>query len=122
MDISIVYITNYDTDVALLYDATIVFANAARGALYISEQANQGQVPFATLSTPLNLHRSSIVQFLNTYRYSTNDVFADKFVFDQLGRVFAAQWDDTRVLLPAQDFWRTIAALYRLQNSVALHA
>jgi len=117
MEIRITYVTRHDTDVVLLYDTMIVFANSITGAQYIAESANEGLVPFATLVAPIQLHQSSIVHYLIVYHYSLQDCLADKFVFHDR-QVFAAEWSDTRALLPAQDFWRAIAALYRLQSSI----
>ena len=121
MEIAITYVTRHDTDVVLLYDNSVVFANSITGAQYIAESAREGLVPFATLIAPVELHRSSIVHYLIVYHHSANDYLADKFVFHDR-QVFAAEWSDTRALLPAQDFWRVIAAMYRLHSSIASHA
>jgi len=122
MSISIISITRREPDVALLYDSIVVFADSISGARHIAEQADRNRVPFATLAVPDRLRDSLIPQFLNVYYHSVNDCFADKFVFDRHGAVFATQFDDARAVLPSQEFWRVIAAMYRLNSGVLLHA
>jgi len=116
MSISIVSFGRNTNDVALLYDAVLVFADAVTGARHISEQAERNRVPFATLAVPAELDRYLLLSVLRAYQNAYDDIFADKFVVNRFGEVLGVQWDDTNPALPAQNFWRAVASLYRLNG------
>jgi len=113
MNVHVLYASLPPYDVVLLYDSAIVFSSATDGTRYVAEQAARGEVPFATLSVPQRLQRSPIIPRLGSYDFAYNDVFGDKFVFDRFGRLFSAQFDEDYPVLPEQNFWRSLAALYR---------
>jgi hypothetical protein len=117
MSVHIVCASRSPFDVVLLYDNAVVFSESIAGARYVSEQASQGSVPFATLSVPTRLQNASLIPRLSVYYNSYNDIFADQFVVNQQGAVSSASFDDPNPSLPEQNFWRSIAALYRSLDS-----